>query len=93
MSSDQIGLIDAVITGFFERAVSFKSAIAQIAAILVANESPLGTTWTVRLAKCPARMGREAQVVVMCSAHGELRRAELSRIPSFLCDGQRPHCI
>lgn len=84
MSNDQIGLIDAIIAGFFKRAVGFKDAMTRIAAILIANESPLGTTWTVRLAKCPARIGREAANIVMLQAHGELRRAGLSRIPSFL---------
>lgn len=84
MSSDQIGLIDAIIAGFFRKATSFKDAMTSIAAILLVNDSPLGDVWTVRLAKCPARMGREAAVVVMMSAHGELRRAGLSRMPSYL---------
>lgn len=84
MSSDQIGLIDAIIAGFFRGATSLKDALTRVAAILLVNDSPLGDIWTERLAECPAVMGREAAVVVMCSAHGALRRAGLSRIPSYL---------
>ena len=84
MTNDQIGLIDAIIAGFFRKAVAFKDAMSRIAAILVDGGSPLGAVWTARLAKCPARGGREAAVVVMLQAHGELRQVGLSRIKSYL---------
>ena len=84
MTNDQIELIDAVIDGFFNRAMAFKGAMSRIAAILVEGGSPLGAVWTARLARCPARVGREAAVVIMLQAHGELRRAGLSPVPSLL---------
>ena len=58
--------------------------MSRIAAILVEGGSPLGTVWTARLARCPARVGREAAVVVMMQAHGDLRRAGFSRVESYL---------
>lgn len=86
MTNDQIGLIDAIISGFFRKAVALKDAMSRIAAILVEGGSPLGAVWTARLARCPARVGREASVVVMMQAHGELRRAGFSRVESYLYD-------
>ena len=86
MTNDQVGLIDAIITGFFHKTVALKDAISRIAAILVEGGSPLGAVWTARLARCPARVGREASVVVMMQAHGELRRAGFSRVESYLYD-------
>lgn len=80
----KIGFIDQLISAFFGKHTTFEFAIRRIAEILCKIDPPMGADWTARLAKCPARMGREAAVVVMMSAHGELRRAGLSRMPSYL---------